>query len=49
MSEKQKINIIIKTKLDDNYERILHDKLKTYTLDEEMNYAVVVLKMLIGN
>lgn len=43
------IQIQIKAKLSDDCEKTLHDKLKTYNLDEEINYAVIVLKMLVGN
>jgi len=43
------INTIIKAQLDGKSNTILRDKLKTYNLDIEMNYAVAVIKLLITN
>ena len=42
-------NIQMKMLLDKNSKEILNKKLKSYNLDKEMNYAVVVLKVLINN
>jgi len=49
--EGQNKNTIIKLKahLNNNCKKTLHDKLKTYTLDEKINYAIVVLKILTTN
>lgn len=43
------INIQAITYLDENSKTIINDKLKSYKLDKEVNYAVVVLKILVTN
>ena len=43
------INIEIKAHLDGKSKTIINEKLKTYNLDKEMNYAVAVIKLLITN
>lgn len=49
MSNNTNIEIKAYAQLNEKSETLIHEKLKTYNLDEEMNYAVVVLKLLIGN
>jgi len=43
------INTQIKAQLDGKSKTIIREKLKTYNLDIEMNYAVAVIKLLITN
>jgi len=45
----EKIDVQVKARLNENVKNDLGYKLTTYNLDEDMNYAVVVLKILITN